>query len=189
MQEGLGNYKGKNLQKFTNLLNRKEAIHCVYFSFVCLVPFSLGVYTTWIGWGDIEKGRPGERSKEEVDILLFIPDLQRISFCKTQPSIILSKTRDPHRVLEVGEKSSIWDTDRLRPRKSGALLGNYIHVTLHSTNLQFSKKRSKKGALQHEKQVSARANLPNMRAEIIPALPDPRFVFSYKTKRALPNLT
>ena len=35
MQEGLGNYKGKNLQKFTNLLNRKEAIHCVYFSFVC----------------------------------------------------------------------------------------------------------------------------------------------------------
>ena len=36
-----------------------------------------------------------------MDILLFIPDL----------------------VLEVGEWSSSWDTDRLNPRKSGALLG------------------------------------------------------------------
>ena len=179
----------KKLRKFTNLLNRKEAIHCVYFSFVCLVPFFLGVYTTWIGWGDIEKGRPGERSKEEVDILLFIPDLQRISFCKTQPSMISNKTTDPHRVLEVGEKSSIWDTDRLRPRKSGALLGNYIPVTLHSTNLQFLKKRSKKGKLFSMRSKSAlgptyltwgrRLSLRCLNRDLCLLI---------KTKRSLPNL-
>ena len=28
-------------------------------------------------------------------------------------------------MLEVGEKSSVWDTDLLRPRKSGALLGEF----------------------------------------------------------------
>ena len=31
---------------------------------------------TCIGCGDDEYGRPGEMSMEEVDILLFIPDLE-----------------------------------------------------------------------------------------------------------------
>ena len=31
-------------------------------------------------------------------------------------------------MLEVGEKSSVWDTDLLRPRKSGALLGDLVRM-------------------------------------------------------------
>ena len=51
-----------------------------------------------------------------MDILLFIPDL----------------------VLEVGEWSSSWETDRLNPRKSGALLGEmgYYRVTQDTGHLK-----------------------------------------------------
>ena len=43
---------------------------------------------------------------------------------------MLPTSREPDLMLEVGEKSSIWDTDLLRPLKSGALLGKYfLHLT------------------------------------------------------------
>ena len=79
----------------------------------------LNVYVhTCIGCGDDEYGRPGEMSMEEVDILLFIPDLEsKDGLCWIKEATDL--------MLEVGEKSSVWDTDLLRPRKSGALLGEF----------------------------------------------------------------
>ena len=84
-------------------------------------------------------------------------------------------------MLEVGEKSSVWDTDLLRPRKSGALLGDF------SSNEKCNAYRSvdmlRKVVcgcypFQHEKQVSATANLPNMRAEHIPVFPGQIFLLS-----------
>ena len=73
-----------------------------------------------------------------------------------------------------------WDLGSLGP------CWGIIYLSLYIPQIySFKKKRFKKGTVQHEKQVSAGANLPNMRAEHIPALPEPRFVFFDKNQESL----
>ena len=84
-------------------------------------------------------------------------------------------------MLEVGEKSSVWDTDLLRPRKSGALLGEFSSNKLcnaYRRRVDMLRKVVCGCPFQHEKQVSATANLPNMRAEHIPVFPGQIFLLS-----------
>ena len=83
-------------------------------------------------------------------------------------------------MLEVGEKSSVWDTDLLRPRKSGALLGEFSSNEFCNAyrSVDMLRKVVCGCPFQHEKQVSATANLPNMRAEHIPVFPGQIFLLS-----------
>ena len=83
-------------------------------------------------------------------------------------------------MLEVGEKSSVWDTDLLRPRKSGALLGEFSSNELCNAyrRVDMLRKIVCGCPFQHGKQVSATANLPNMRAEHIPVFPGQVFPLS-----------
>ena len=61
-------------------------------------------------------------------------------------------------MLEVGEKSSIWDTDLLRPLKSGALLGKYFSfkMGLSSSDVIVHIYMVGKGTVQHESKSALR---------------------------------
>ena len=95
-------------------------------------------------------------------------------------------------MLEVGEKSSVWDTDLLRPRKSGALLGDFSSSSNELCNAYRLGDMLRKVVcgcpFQHEKQVSATANLPNMRAEHIPVFPGQIFLLSVISNVILPEV-
>ena len=103
---------------------------------------------------------------------------------------MLPTSREPDLMLEVGEKSSIWDTDLLRPLKSGALLGKYFsfNMGLSSCDSYSTYIYGWKRNCSAWKQVSATANLPNMRAEHITASPDLRFVSADKSNRGSPEV-
>ena len=93
-------------------------------------------------------------------------------------------------MLEVGEKSSVWDTDLLRPRKSGALLGEFCSNEFCNAyrRVDMLRKIVCGCPFQHEKQVSATANLPNMRAKHIPVFPGQIFLSSVTSNIILPEV-
>ena len=94
-------------------------------------------------------------------------------------------------MLEVGEKSSVWDTDLLRPRKSGALLGEFSSNELcnaYRRRADMLRKVVCGCPFQHEKQVSATANLPNMRAEHIPVFPGQIFLLPVISNIIIPEV-
>ena len=71
---------------------------------------------------------------------------------------MLPTSREPDLMLEVGEKSSIWDTDLLRPLKSGALLGKYFsfNMGLSSSDVIVHIYMVGKGTAQHESKSALR---------------------------------